>query len=196
MNAPSSLFEVLDRTRAIANYERDPELTRRPVLTMLAGLLLAGVAAVLCALLSYDIWYTREVPVHSGLFGVSLLFCFYVGGAYVFALAYELYDVARALRFTIVLAVLGVLALAFMIGALVVVAFIKTGTGVAISEQQGGKVIGALTYLDSGQEDDGPARAEPNPYFSMITCKHCERQFFPVPPNAVCPWCDTAYLTA
>ena len=151
MIANASVFDVVYRTREIAAYERDPELTRRPVLMMLAGLLLAAVSAVLCALLAYDIWYERTMPVNSGLFGVSLLFCFYTGGAYVFALAYELYDVRRALRFTIVLALLGVLALAFMAGALIALAFAKTGAGIAVSEQQGGKVLGALSYLGGGR---------------------------------------------
>ena len=194
MAAP--LFDIFDRTQQIAAYEQDPRLPRRPVLAMLAGLLLAGVSAVLCSLLAYSIWHERDVPASSGLYGVSLLFCFYVAGAYVFALAYELYDVPRALRLTIVLAVLGVLALGFMIAALMVIAFIKTGAWVGVSEQHGGKVIGALSYLGVGEEDDGPARAAPNPYFSLITCKSCDRQFHPVPPNAVCPWCDTAFLTA
>jgi hypothetical protein len=83
-----------------------------------------------------------------------------------------------------------------MIGALIATAVIKSGAGLAVTKQQGRQVVGALSYFGSSDEDDGPARAEPNPHFSMITCKNCERQFFPVPPNAVCPWCDTAYLTA
>ena len=64
-------------------------------------------------------------------------------------------------------------------------------------KQQGGKVIGALSYFGGGQEDDkATATLELNPYFSMITCKSCDRQFFPIPPTAICPWCDTAYLIA
>jgi len=191
----STAFDVAGRSREIAAYERGPNFRRRPLLTMLAGLLLAAVAAVLCALLARDIWYERSVPVDSGLFGVSLLFCFYVGGVFIFALGYELYDVPRALRFTIVLAILGLLALVFMIAALIALAVVKHGAAIAVSEKQRGQVLGALGYLGAGESDDGPAKAEPNPHFSMITCAHCERQFFPVPPDAICPWCDTPYLT-
>jgi hypothetical protein len=196
MNAAGSSFDVLGHGRQIAAYEQAPARPRRPLFTMLAGLLLAAVSAVLCTLLAYDIWYESRVPAESGLFGVSLLFCFYVGGAYLFSYGYELYDVSRAIRLTIVLAVLGVLALAFMVVALVVLAFIKTGAGLAVSEGHGKQALGALSYLGADDDEDGPLKAEPIPGFSMLTCKRCERQFFPVPPDAVCPWCDTAYLSA
>jgi hypothetical protein len=196
MSAQTSVLDVIRRTREVADYQHDPARSGRPVFLAFAGSVLAAVAAGLCAFLAYDIWYTREVPSSSGIYGVSLLFCLYVAGAYVFALAWELYDVARALRLTIVLALLGVVALVFMIGTLIALAFVKTGAGIAVSEQQGEKVIGALSYIGSGGEEDGPPKATPVPGFAMVTCKSCERQFFPLPPKAICPWCDTAFLSA
>lgn len=195
MGAQGATIDVLERSREIAAYQSDPGLHGRPVSLMVAGTLLAVLAAVLCFALARAIWYEGSVPSSSGLFGVSLLFCLYVAGAYVFALAYELYDVPRAPRLTIILALLGLFALAFMVVALAALAFVKTGAGLALGRHHARQAAVSLTYL-GGDDEQGPARAEPLPHFSLITCKSCERQFFPVPPDAVCPWCDTAYLSA
>lgn len=195
MRASSQALDVLGRTRDVVSYQHNPALSGRPVALMLAGALLAVVSAALCGMLAYQTWYQREIASDTGLFGVSLLFVFYVAGAYVFALAYELYDVERAVRLTLMLAILGVLALGFMIGVLIVLAYIKTGAGIALSEEQGGKAFGVLTAFADEEAEDG-VKPQQIPGFSMITCGSCERAFFPVPPSAICPWCDTAYLTA
>lgn len=191
MSADSNFLNVLWRTRQVADYQADSSTSRRPVLLASAGAFLALVSAALCGLLAKQIWLDHDVAPGSGLFGVSLLFVFYVVGVYCFALAYELYDVEKALRLTFIMAVLGVLALGFMVIVFVALFWLKTGAGVVLSERQQNTLLGAVSHLGSEDEDETPRR---NPLDFLVGCKNCEMDFIPVPPDAMCPWCDTPYF--
>jgi hypothetical protein len=196
--APNPITQVLGRTQQVVEYQHDPNLRGRPIGSMLAGAILAIVAAVLCARLAFSIWYLQSVDVQHGIFGVSFLFCLFVLGTYIFCFAYELYDVPRAVRLTLVFTLFAVVALAVMIGALIALAAIQAGATVAISESQKSKAFSvAASFVGAdGIDEDAGKHAADLPGFATITCEHCGRDFFPVPPNAICPWCDTPYLTA
>jgi hypothetical protein len=195
---PNPITQVLGRTQQVVEYQRDPNLQGRPIGGMIAGAVLAIVAAVLCARLGFAIWYLQTVDAQHGIFGVSVLFCLFVLGAYIFCFAYELYDVPRAVRLTLIFTLFAVVALAVMIGALIALAAIQTGATVAISEGQKTKAFSVAASLvgPDGTDEDAGKHASDVTGFATITCKHCGRDFFPVPPNAICPWCDTPYLTA
>ncbi len=198
MSPDTPALKVLDRTREVVAYQHDPACDGRPIGVMLAGGVLAIVAAVLCARLVYAIWYLEAVDLDHGMYGVSFLFALFVLGSYFFALGYELYDVSRAVRLTIVFAVLGIVGLVFMIGVLIALAAIQTGTGIALSEGQKTKAIGTVASFSGGfgdEEEDAGKRTTDVPGFPTVTCGHCDRDFFAVPPDAICPWCDTPYLS-
>jgi hypothetical protein len=154
---------------------------------------------VLCARLCFAIWYLQSVELQYGAYGVSFLFCLYLFGSYVFCLAYELYDGRRAVRLTLIFAVTGVVALGLMIGALAALAFIQSGAAFAVSEGQKTKamsIAASFAGTGDGMDENGGKHAAGVPGLAMVTCKHCNRDFFPVPPTAICPWCDTPYLSA
>lgn len=191
-------MRVIERTQKVVAYQHDPARAGRPIGVMLAGGVLAIVAAVLCARLAYAIWYLESVDLDHGIYGVSFLFVLFVLGSYYFALGYELYDVPRAVRLTVVFALFGILGLAFMIGVLIALAAIQAGAAIAISEGQKTKAIGTVASFSGGfteEDEDAGKRAAEVPGFPMVTCEHCDRDFFAVPPDAICPWCDTPFLT-
>jgi hypothetical protein len=189
--------QVYAHTRAVVDFHRDPEQQGRPLGVMLAGAGLAFVAAALCARLAYQIWYTKALDTDTGLYGVSMLFAFFVLGCYLFSLGFELYDQYRALRLTLIFAIFGIIGLAVMIAVLVSLAFVLKGTSIALTEQQERSIAGAAISFAGGTVGVDPRagrRAEHVPGIPILTCKHCDRDFIAVPPNAVCPWCDTPYL--
>lgn len=158
-----------------------------------AGGVLAVVSMLLCGLLARQIWLTHEVPQNEGIWGVSALYVLFVAGVYVFALGFELYDMGKALRLTFIIAVMGVLALAVMVSVFAALAWVKSGAG-AIGSEKHGNLVGAIAGFDvMADEEPEPKR---HPLDFRLECKNCRRDFIPVPPDAVCPWCDTAYLTA
>jgi hypothetical protein len=190
----SPFGRVFERTRDVVNYQTDPATTGRPVSFLLGGGLLAVVSAVLCGLLAYDIWYRQEVSADRGLFGVSLLFVLYVAGVYIFALGFELYDVARAIRLTLVIAVLSVIGLAVMIGVFAVLVKLRAGANVlAGSEDEAGNVLGLAGGFES---DEAEERSERHPLDFLIRCPACHQDFTPAPPKAICPWCGKSALTS
>lgn len=195
--AVTSARQVLAQTQAVVDYQRDTERPGRPLGVMLSGIAVALLAAGLCARLAYQIWYSHEVDPNYGIFGISWLFAFFVLGAFLFSYGFELYDTKKALRLTIVLAISGVIALAVMIAVLVALAYVLTGAGITLTERQQNTAISAATMAvgGAGTDPDGGKHAEPVPGLPLITCKHCNRDFIAVPPDAICPWCDTPYFT-
>lgn len=157
---------------------------------MLAGGLLAMVSMTLCLLLARQIWLTAGVAQEPGLYGVSMLFVLFVGGVYVFSLGYELNDAGRAVRLTLIIAVVGVVGLALMIGAFAALAWIKAGAGATVPDRQ---IQGALGLLGGPETDEGPDAPKHHLEFSVL-CQSCDNPFIPVPPDAVCPWCDAPYF--
>jgi hypothetical protein len=152
------------------------------------------VSAALCGLLARHIWLTHEAEQGAGLYGVSMLFVLFAGGVYVFSLGYELNDPGRALRLTLIIAVLGVVALALMIGAFAALAWIRSGMGAVAMEKPTKTVLGLVSAIEGGTAAGDAPKHDPLDY--LVTCKSCKRDFIPVPPDAVCPWCHTAYLSA
>ncbi|MGE0058523.1 MAG: hypothetical protein AB7T32_11120 [Dehalococcoidia bacterium] len=198
MSPQSPAHHVIERTKEVVAYQHNPGLEGRPIGVMFAGGVLAIVAAVLCARLVYSIWYLESIDLDQGIYGVSFLFALYVLGAHCFALGYELYDGQRAVRLTIVFALFGLIGLVFMIGVLIALVAIQTGAGIVVTEGQKTKALSTVASFSGGFEDadeDTRKRAAEIPGFPMVTCGHCDRDFFAVPPDAMCPWCDTPYLT-
>ena len=93
--------------------------------------------------------------------------------------------------------VCGVIALAVMIAVLVALAYLQVGAGIALSERQQNTAMSAVVSFaggSAGADPDGGKHAQPVPGIPMLTCESCGRDFIAVPPDAVCPWCDTPYL--
>lgn len=190
MERQTSTFDILGRARLGLSRQEDPAASGRPVSLMVGGGLLAVVSMTLCLLLARQIWLTGEVAQEPGLYGVSLLFVLFVGGVYVFALGYELNDVGRAVRLTLILAVLGLAGLVLVVSVFVVLAWLKAGAGSAAPGRQARGVLGLMSGFDSAEEEE-PQR---HTLAFSVQCPKCEYAFIPIPPAAVCPWCDTAYF--
>jgi hypothetical protein len=197
MVAAAPAKRILERTSAVVDYHRDVEHAGRPLGVLLGGASLALVSAALCARLAYQVWYAHALDSDQGIFGVSFLFVFFVLGCYLFSYGFELYDQRKALRLTLVFAVCGVIALAVMIAVLVALAYLQVGAGIALSERQQNTAMSAAMSFAGGSvgpDPDGGKHAEPVPGLPMLSCESCGRDFIAVPPDAVCPWCDTPYL--
>lgn len=190
MERRPSVFDILGRARLGFNRQHDPAAEGRPVSLMVGGGLLAVVAMTLCLLLARQIWLAGEIEQEPGLYGVSLLFVLFVGGVYVFALGYELNDAGRAVRLTLILAILGLAGLVLVISVFVALAWLKAGASSAAPGRQARGVLGLVSGFDAPEREEQPRHT----LAFSVQCPKCEYAFIPIPPAAVCPWCDNAYF--
>ncbi len=179
---------------------------------MLGGGAVAALAMALAALLAYRAWLVQDVSQDAAITGMSLLFGFYVLGIFLFSLGYELYDTGRAIRLTLIVSVLSFLAVVLLAAVGVAVLRLRAGAGAVkgivhrVDANDGGEVLQSVLGLGVGgpSEDDNPGwfgmkLPEPppvDPVDFLITCPSCHRRFTPLPPSAICPWCDQPALSA
>jgi len=200
---------MLSQAHQLIDYDRDPEQPGRPLLLLLAGAALACLALFLLFIIAFRTWVTHEVDPSMAYWGVSLLFCFYLLGIYIFSYAFELYDVGKALRLTLIIAVFSVMAVVVIVGALAVLTKAHDavkGVGGGGGSKTADKAASFLPVISSylGGEDGNYERrrerevdappATDRPF--TIGCQGCGQRFTPAPPDAKCPFCGRAALAA
>jgi hypothetical protein len=205
--------QVMQKTREVLDYHDNPARPGRPLYILLGGGGLAVLALVLAALLAYRAWYLKDVQETQAITGLSFLFCFYVLGIFLFSMGYELYDTARAVRLTLIVSVASFLAVMLIAGVVIALAQIRGSSrainGLARAADSGNsnallQSVISMTGGDDDKKDDNPGwfgfsvpPAPPvEPVDFLITCPSCHRKFTPMPPKAICPWCDKPALSA
>lgn len=202
ISRPGAL-DVLSHTRNVVDYHSDPSQEGRPLWYLLGGAGVALVSLILIGMLVYRTWLLHELPENRAYFGISFLFCFYVLGVFVFCYAYELFDMGRALKLTIVVSFVSVVMIFLVVAALSQISRIKSGVDVL----GGGEAAGdgsALSWLgvlggadaERRREGDLEARMRNGTAPLLIKCHGCGETFQPLPPKAECAYCGRAAISS
>jgi len=120
-------LQVRTKTQNVLAYHEDPEQEGRPLLLLLSGAGMALLCLMFIGVLCFRTFYEHRIDTNQAYFGISLLFCFYVLGVFLFCYAYELYDMPKALRLTIIAAFVSLVFLVLVIVSLATLAKMKDG---------------------------------------------------------------------
>src|SRR6266545_5295940 len=120
-------LQVVAKTRDLLAYHEDPEQEGRPLILLMSGAGIALLCLMFIGVLSFRSFYEHRVDANQAYFGISLLFCFYVLGVFLFCYAYELYDMPKALRLTIIAAFISLVFLVLVFVSLTTLAKMKDG---------------------------------------------------------------------
>src|SRR5688572_7330333 len=119
-------------------------LEERPFLPLTLGAILAGGSLAALAYFAYHGWYVEDISKDLAYAGIGVPFTLFALGVYLFAYAWERRDVARALRLTLIICVVSVVAIA---AAIVILALLAKAKG-------GATVVDAV----AGSSDEGEDR--------------------------------------
>jgi hypothetical protein len=209
-DARPSGFQVRAKTRNVVAYHEDPDHEGRPLLLMMSGAGIALLCLMFIAVLCFRTFYEHRIDTSSAYLGVSLLFCFYVLGVFLFCYAYELYDTPKALRLTIIAAFVSLVFLVLVIVSLSTLAKMKDGVGALADEADSGgdgslartlfsyAGVNSSTQAEQARQRPGNfddySTPEERPF--LVKCQKCREMFTPAPPDALCPYCGKAALSS
>jgi len=196
--------EVSAKTQEVVAYDHDSSLPGKPLHILIPGGLIALAALGVIILVAYRTWFQGELDQGTGLLLIGLLAPFYVGGVFLFSYGYELYNIPRALRLTMIIVFVTVAAV-----VIVAVLFFVLGAG--------GKSSGSSSKRKSSGKPKVEARNIPtsnrsgSPGFDPViilggpgrthtrevTREVVKEVEVPVAPRAIdCPYCGRSYVPA
>ncbi|HSL44928.1 MAG TPA: zinc ribbon domain-containing protein [Anaerolineales bacterium] len=197
--------EVSAKTQEVINYDHNEALPGKPLHILIPGGLVALAALAVIVLVAYLTWFEGELPQNTGLLLIALLAPFYVGGVFLFSYGYELYNIPRAIRLTVIIVFLTVAAV-----VIVAVLFFVLGSGKGLPESSSKKKSSGKTKVEarnvpssSGRVDlpdlgplvvlGGPGRT----HTREVTREVVKEVEVPVAPRAIdCPYCGRSYVPA
>lgn len=210
---PGSL-SLRAQTNHVVNYHYDDAQPGKPLYLLIPGGLIALASLCVIVLLAYMTWFDGSLDAGTGTALMLLLAPFYIGGVFIFAYGFELYDVPKALRDTIIIVVItlfSVVIIAVLLFALAALTKSKSGastvkgmlsssgTRTVPSFGSGGTpgwigVVGPI-FLNTGGGTNTVTRevvrevpvAPPAP--QPITCPNCGRPYLPAEHHFACPNC-------
>jgi hypothetical protein len=202
LDSRPSDFQVSAKTRNVVAYHEDPEREGRPLLLMMCGAGIALLCLMFIGVLCFRTFYEHRIDTNNAYFGISLLFCFYVLGVFLFCYAYELYDMPKALRLTIFAAFVSLVFLVLVIVSLSTLAKMKDGVGALAGEADsaGDGSLARTLFSYAGvnsraDTDETPRRrlgsfepdVKPPLPPLLLRCRGCNEMFTPGPPRQAAP---------
>ena len=186
------MSNVMSQARQVLAYEGDTSREGRPLSILFGGGMVAILCGALIGMLAYQTWYLKTLDPDWAYAGISFLFVIYSFGLFLFSYGFELYNMERAVRMTLVLILLSVAALIVMV--LVFTALAKMKAAQSLVEAVSGPAEQAGPYAHTiGSFFGGTERVEePKSELFLITCRGCSERFIPLPPSAICPHCGIA----
>lgn len=199
--------EVGAKTHEVIEYDHDETKPGKPLHILIPGGLIALAALGVIILVAYLTWFEGQLEQSTGTVLIAILFPFYVGGVFLFSYGYELYNIPRAIRLTLIIVFLTVAAVVIV----AVLFFVLAGGGKMPSGSKkkssggGSKVkanVGPVsTPSSSGRSNmGGPVVFMPGlggtrtHTREIVTEKKVE---VPVAPRAIdCPFCRRSYVPA
>lgn len=198
--------EVSAKTQEVIQYDRDESLPGKPLHILIPGGLVALASLAVIVLVAYLTWFEGELAQGTGLLLIAILAPFYVGGVFLFSYGYELYNIPRALRLTVI-----IVFLTFAAVVIVAVLFFVLGSGRGIPESSSGSKkkssgkakVEAKNVPSSGNTGlpnmgplvilGGPGRT----HTREVTREVIKEVEVPVAPRAIdCPYCGRSYVPA
>jgi hypothetical protein len=204
--------QVGAKTQEVFTYDHDESLPGKPLHILIPGGLVALASLAVIILVIYRTWFEGQLDQSTGLLLVSILAPFYVGGVFLFSYGYELYNLPRAIRLTLIIVFVTVAAV-----VIVAVLFFLAGAGKDLPESKkkssgkvqaksvpssgrgGGPDLGPLVILGgSGRTHTREVRREVVKEVEVpvapraVDCPFCGRSYVPADQNYACPACGAA----
>jgi hypothetical protein len=196
--------QVSAKTQEVIEYDHDESLPGKPLHILIPGGLVALASLAVIILVAYLTWFEGRLDQGTGLLLIALLAPFYVGGVFLFSYGYELYNILRAIRLTVIIVFLTVAAV-----VIVAVLFFLLGSGKGLPESSskkkssGNPKVEARNLPSSGHSGlpnlgplvilGGPGRT----HTREVTHEVVKEVEVPVAPRAIdCPYCGRSYVPA
>jgi hypothetical protein len=196
--------EVSAKTQEVLAYDRDESLPGKPLHILIPGGLVALASLAVIVLVAYLTWFQGELAQNTGLVLIALLAPFYVGGVFLFSYGYELYNIPRAIRLTVIIVFLTVASV-----VIVAVLFFLLGSGRGLPESSSNKKSSNKAKVQprsapspgpSGLPNMGPLVILGGPgrtHTREVTREVVREVAVPVAPRAIdCPYCGRSYVPA
>jgi hypothetical protein len=204
---PESHYRARDvsaKTQEVIQYDRDEALPGKPLHILIPGGLVALAALGVMILVAYLTWFEGELAQGTGLLLIAILAPFYIGGVFLFSYGYELYNIPRALRLTVI-----IVFLTFAAVVIVAVLFFVLGSGRGLPESSSKKKSSGKAKVEprsapssgnSGMPNMGPLVILGGPgrtHTREVTREVVKEVEVPVAPRAIdCPYCGRSYVPA
>ena len=207
--------EVSAKTQEVVDYDHDDSLPGKPLHLLIPGGLVALAVLAVIVLIAYMTWWEGRFSQATGLTLIGLLAPFYVGGVFLFSYGYELYNVPRAIRLTVIIVFL---TLASVVIVAVLFFVVSSGKGLpGSSENKSSSKTKARASKNPSSSGGGMGIPNLGPIIMMggpgrthtrevtrevvkevpvaprsIDCPYCKRSYVPAEQNYACPACGAA----
>lgn len=207
--------QVGAKTQEVVEYDHDESLPGKPLHILIPGGFVALASLGVIIFVAYQTWMEGQLNQNTGLILIGLLAPFYIGGVFLFSYGYELYNIPRAIRLTVIIVFVTVTAV-----VIVAVLFFVLGSGKGLPESSSKKKTSSRAKVNrptsssggSGMPNIGPIIALGGPGRThtrevtrevvkevevpvaprSIDCPYCRRSYVPVEQNYACPACGAA----
>ena len=201
----SATRQIRPRSQEVVAYHYDDQKPGKPLILLIPGAMIALTSLGFQALLAYFTF--GDVRLNETL-GTALILMFipiYVGGVFMFSYGYELYDIPKAIRLTLIIVFI-TLAAVFMAAVLIVIlgalgkgkSDSSSSSSSSRSSSSGGGSSGGgfldgigPIFINTGSPTRAVTREVPvaPPAPEPIICSHCARPYIPEENNYACPNC-------
>ncbi len=205
--------KISARSQEVVDYHYDDSKPGKPLRWLIPGGLVAIASFIGLGLVGYGVWVEGGVSSSEGRLWIALLLVPYFGGLYIFCYGYELYDVGRAIKWTLIIGVAGILILAVgiaVLAALSKVKFSSRSSSSSSSSSSGGSSLfqgsGGSSSAAFGGSTPSGGTSSGGPGFAMnlgrgigfgssqapavTPCPVCGYAL-PGGPGSPCPYCAT-----
>lgn len=155
--------QILARTAAVADHHHDTSNPHKPLFLLIPGGIVAVVSLLAAAWQVYANYVSDSAPTPApddAKLGIVLLLALYFAALFVFSYGYELYDLKKAIKLTIIAGLIGIAAVVIAIVCIYALGALAGGS--KGSKSSGSKSSGSSSggsILDGAFSGSGPQHA-------------------------------------
>lgn len=147
-----SVRGVRAKTAAVVEYHHDESQPGKPLHLLIPGGLIALAALVLIIFVAYRTWFDGSLSENQAWLFLAVLSPAYVVGVFMFSYGYELYDMPKTIRLTLIIVVLTVAAVVIIA---VFFALLGEGRSSSSSSKSSSKSSGSSSKSSSSSSSGG-----------------------------------------
>lgn len=121
--------QVRAKTHEVVDYDHDDEKPGKPLHILIPGGLIALATLAVIIFIAYQTWFEENLTQNLGLTLILILAPFYVGGVFLFSYGYELYNIPRAIRLTVIIVFVTLAAVVIVAVLFLALGSMKGGSG-------------------------------------------------------------------